>query len=236
MSDQKLRELERRWRETGSVEDEAAYLRERVRVGDLTQERLELAAYCGNQGASVALDVPQAECSRTDLASWCLGLGRWRQQLVVLALLEALEPCVPLTDGTVPGPRVRLALESLRRWCHGDSVKIPDADPVLVDLALSAPPWGEARFAMAEPLYVRAALAVVQLVVVAASPARPVLEKAVRMAIDHIIAARQIDPEMLARAMQVQVGEYSLLHETTRGGHFLHGGGTGGGATGVPPR
>ena len=44
MSDARLRELERRWRESGSTEDEAAYLRERVRVGDLTQERLELAA------------------------------------------------------------------------------------------------------------------------------------------------------------------------------------------------
>ena len=55
MSDAKLRELERKWKESGSVEDEAAYLRERVRVGDLTQERLELAAYCGHGAASLAL-------------------------------------------------------------------------------------------------------------------------------------------------------------------------------------
>jgi hypothetical protein len=54
MSDQKLRELERRWKETGSTEDEAAYLLERVRVGDLTRERLELAAYCGHEGARKA--------------------------------------------------------------------------------------------------------------------------------------------------------------------------------------
>ncbi len=54
MSDSKLRELERRWRETGSVEDEAAYLRERVRVGDLTEERLEVAAYWGASGGSEA--------------------------------------------------------------------------------------------------------------------------------------------------------------------------------------
>ncbi len=38
MSDSKLRELERRWRETQAVEDEAAYLLERVRVGELEQE------------------------------------------------------------------------------------------------------------------------------------------------------------------------------------------------------
>ncbi|MCW8137454.1 MAG: hypothetical protein KIT58_00945 [Planctomycetota bacterium] len=55
MSDQKLRELERRWRETGSPDDKAAYLLERVRVGDLTQERLELAAYCGHEGARRAV-------------------------------------------------------------------------------------------------------------------------------------------------------------------------------------
>ena len=54
MSDEKLRELERRFKETGSVEDEAAWLKERVRVGDLTQERLELAAYCGYEGAALA--------------------------------------------------------------------------------------------------------------------------------------------------------------------------------------
>jgi hypothetical protein len=36
MSDAKLRDLERRWKETGSVEDEAAYLRERLRMIERT--------------------------------------------------------------------------------------------------------------------------------------------------------------------------------------------------------
>ena len=35
-SDEKLRDLERRFRQTGSPDDEAAWLLERVRVGDLT--------------------------------------------------------------------------------------------------------------------------------------------------------------------------------------------------------
>lgn len=51
MTDERLRELERRWKETGSVEDEAAWLVERVRAGDLTQERLGLAAHCGHPAA-----------------------------------------------------------------------------------------------------------------------------------------------------------------------------------------
>lgn len=60
MSDSKLRELERRWKETGAVEDEAAYLLERVRAGDLTQERLELAAYCGHEAAGCAVSLPRS--------------------------------------------------------------------------------------------------------------------------------------------------------------------------------
>ena len=49
-TDSRLRELEREWKGTGSVEDEAAYLLERVRVDDLAKEKLELAAYCGPTG------------------------------------------------------------------------------------------------------------------------------------------------------------------------------------------
>jgi hypothetical protein len=51
VSDKRLRELERRWKETGTVEDEATYLQERVRAGELTQEELDLAAYSGNPAA-----------------------------------------------------------------------------------------------------------------------------------------------------------------------------------------
>jgi hypothetical protein len=45
--DADLRELERSWRETGSLEDGAAYLRARVQRGDLEQSKLELAARLG---------------------------------------------------------------------------------------------------------------------------------------------------------------------------------------------
>jgi hypothetical protein len=60
MSDERLRQLECRWRETGSVEDEAGYLLERVRVGDLERGKLELAADLGHPAAHVALSRPQA--------------------------------------------------------------------------------------------------------------------------------------------------------------------------------
>src|SRR5688572_8511386 len=55
MADDRLRDLKRQYRLTGAVADEAAYLLERVRVGDLSQERLELAAVCGYPAALHAL-------------------------------------------------------------------------------------------------------------------------------------------------------------------------------------
>lgn len=48
MSDQKLRALERRWKETGSVEDEAAHLLERVRHGTLSPRDLIAGALLGD--------------------------------------------------------------------------------------------------------------------------------------------------------------------------------------------
>jgi hypothetical protein len=45
MSDTKLRELERRWKETGAPADEAALIAERVRAGELARSRVELAGF-----------------------------------------------------------------------------------------------------------------------------------------------------------------------------------------------
>ena len=51
MSDQRLRRLERDAAASPSPESEAALLRERLRAGTLSLERLELAAYCHPPGA-----------------------------------------------------------------------------------------------------------------------------------------------------------------------------------------
>lgn len=56
MSDSSLREVERRFRASGSVEDEAAWLRARLQAGALEQSKLELAAYCGHPAALLALE------------------------------------------------------------------------------------------------------------------------------------------------------------------------------------
>ncbi|MCA9646234.1 MAG: hypothetical protein KC492_36335, partial [Myxococcales bacterium] len=57
MTDSRLQQLRRAWEASGAVEDEAAYLRERVRVGELSQERLELAAYFGHLAARMQATV-----------------------------------------------------------------------------------------------------------------------------------------------------------------------------------
>ena len=51
MTDSRLQHLKRAWETSGSVEDEAAYLRERVRAGDLSQNCLLLAATVGHVAA-----------------------------------------------------------------------------------------------------------------------------------------------------------------------------------------
>lgn len=57
MSDARLRDLERRWRETGAAQDEAAYLNERVRTGEMDARMLTLASYCSYPAAVMAVCV-----------------------------------------------------------------------------------------------------------------------------------------------------------------------------------
>lgn len=58
MSDERLRELERRWRESGDVSDKTAYLGHCYRAGLLTQEQVSRAAYFEDP-AAVALAVEE---------------------------------------------------------------------------------------------------------------------------------------------------------------------------------
>ena len=74
MSDQRLRELERRWRENGTDSDQAAWLLERVRAGLLTDDRLALAAYAEHPAARLALEGQPP--TRAGLSAWVRGLRR----------------------------------------------------------------------------------------------------------------------------------------------------------------
>lgn len=87
MSDSYLRELERRWRESGAAIDEAAYLAERVRAGDLDRDKLDLAAYLGHEPAKQALNwesYPEPE-----LMDWITGIVEYGESAV-----DALSRCL----------------------------------------------------------------------------------------------------------------------------------------------
>lgn len=86
MSDFRLRDLERRWRSTGSIEDEAEYLRECVRTGHLAQEMLELAAYCGH-AASLRLCGGAPPDSWSD---WAGGLVKWGPDMCARAAITGI--------------------------------------------------------------------------------------------------------------------------------------------------
>jgi hypothetical protein len=119
MSDAKLRDLERRWKETGTVEDEAAYLLERVRVGDLSRERLELAAYCGHEAARRAVGPTAADAARhADTAEWYAGIRRWGTEPLARGAVAAVAwACTAYKSLRPDDPRCGLAIEAARRWC-----------------------------------------------------------------------------------------------------------------------
>lgn len=74
MTDHRLRALERSFRETGTVEAEAAWLRARVQTGELERVRLELAAHLEYPAATVAV-TPEATGDTLSLDSPLLPRG-----------------------------------------------------------------------------------------------------------------------------------------------------------------
>lgn len=105
MADLDLRTAARAASAFPSPEAEAAFLRARLRAGTLSLERLELAAYCGHEGARATLDariptlvtglwhdednrpVHTTENSRT--GEWVAGLSRWGPAVQVRAAVAA---------------------------------------------------------------------------------------------------------------------------------------------------
>lgn len=95
MTDSELRRLERVFRESGSVEDEAAWLRARVRSGEVSEERLRLAAYVGHQAAALSLGPENPERPEA-LDKWLRQLSsHWDQEACVRAALAAISVTPP---------------------------------------------------------------------------------------------------------------------------------------------
>lgn len=105
MSDLRLRQLAREARACPSAETESALLRERLRTGELSLERLELAAYCGHEGAQATLDAriptlvtglwldedqrPVHTTKNSRIEEWVRGLSRWGTGVETMAAIAA---------------------------------------------------------------------------------------------------------------------------------------------------
>jgi len=130
MSDADLRGLERRFRETGSVEDEAAWLLERVRSGGLEESRLELATFLGHRAATLALsgeprvlkpgswEISQLLC--TSEPSW--GLSRWGEECVLRLVPAIAHGLLSYFDLDVDAPALIQAEAALASGERGPSV------------------------------------------------------------------------------------------------------------------
>jgi hypothetical protein len=85
MSDRRLRELERRFRDTGSLEDEAAWLAERVRTRELRASRLHLCALLAHEASRLALSEEQERA--TDFADWLARLTQFGREAAIRVAL-----------------------------------------------------------------------------------------------------------------------------------------------------
>jgi len=160
VTDVKLRELERRWKESGAPEDELAwltgrvrsgerldwesysrlteldvptaadYLRKRVDEGDLTQERLELAAFSGHRPAGRVLgtqagalspeglqeDPPDSEGIRRGLFNRLQQFAQRSSEAGVAACVGCHEAAQRAWQGTPEALRSARGAEAAQAW------------------------------------------------------------------------------------------------------------------------
>lgn len=110
-----LRDLERRWRASGDPADEARLLAERLRLGELTRERLELAAFVGHIGARTALG-DGAPAGRVPLRRWVAALDEAGRVAVIRTGLDDVMHGLAARAAPVD-PSTRRAMAALRAWC-----------------------------------------------------------------------------------------------------------------------
>jgi hypothetical protein len=124
MGDALLRELERRWKASRSVEDEARLVAERVRVGDLTRARLELAAYAGHAAACLAAESVET-ASPSSFGRWLRGLERWGSSVCVLAAVLIARSKLPAwTDCYPKDRRPEMALDAAEAWACSPNTQL----------------------------------------------------------------------------------------------------------------
>jgi len=113
VSDADLRELERRFRETGCVEDEAAWLRARAQAGELEKSRLELAAYCHHEAAVTALGL-EALGEQRGFRRWANGLSAWGLEAYNRVQIAAAYAALVVWEGGPSTLRAAACLADMR--------------------------------------------------------------------------------------------------------------------------
>ncbi len=98
MSDDRLRELERRFHMEGTVEAEAAWIGVRAQAGELPRERLRLAAFLGHPAARVAIGSPPQQ--PTELWEWAIALASFGSEVSARACIAAAWAIVPFWEQT----------------------------------------------------------------------------------------------------------------------------------------
>lgn len=123
MSDARLRDLERAWRESGALEDELAWLGERVRAGDLAEERLRLAASFGHPAAVVLLGEEERPLQGLPFPEGPGNGYRWRLDVETTqrCLASALS-CAPWSE--VEGEGLRAAVRAVQRYLLAPGLEV----------------------------------------------------------------------------------------------------------------
>ncbi len=133
MTDSRLRELGREWRKTGNLEDEAVWLLERVRTGDLEQSRLKLAAHCGSSSAAVAIQIeptPAGRVQGSDLGVWSEHLaGLGGRESVVRVLVGVARALLSRVDSSLLSDSCLVVLDHAERELQVSEFWVSDPNP-----------------------------------------------------------------------------------------------------------
>ncbi len=132
MSDERLREVERRAREPGTPDDQAAWLVERLRMGRLTRRRLEAAAHCGHEGARLVLGTKPLPAPTREWARRLVEPGERELAVVALAAVARalFEHCAGLETDAEQRARIDLhayLLDTLHAWRRTPTVRARQA-------------------------------------------------------------------------------------------------------------
>ena len=94
MADDRLRELERRAQQDGSVSSRAAVLNARQRLGQITDEGLEIASLLGDPAACAVLNRPVMQLNTATICSNRLRRysREWQERAAAAALFACTEP------------------------------------------------------------------------------------------------------------------------------------------------